>query len=134
MTGTYGQCQAEGMNYNGKRGKFLYFWLMWEFDSRIAENLRRHGDVFQAERQPRHRLDLSRYLTSLGAGMLGTCLTLAFDEDTLISEAACNAKTGNKRICYQHQALQCSLVSGCVPTINTETCRSLAYNPLFLCL
>lgn len=82
VTGTYGQRQGEGMNCNGKRGKFLYFWLVWEFDSRIAENLISHGDVFQAERQPRHRLDLSRYLTSPGAGTLGTCLTLAFDEDT----------------------------------------------------
>lgn len=70
------------MNCNGKRGKFLHFWLVWEFASRIAKDLRSQGDVFQAERQPRHRLDLSRYLTSLGAGMLATCLTLPFDEDT----------------------------------------------------
>lgn len=83
VTGICGQCQGKGVNCSGKRGKFLFFyWLKWEFDSRIAENLRSHGDVFQAERQLRHRLDLSRYLTSLGAGMLGTCLTLASDEDT----------------------------------------------------
>lgn len=72
------------MNCNGKRGEFLYFCLVWEFDSRIAENPTSQSDIFQAERQPRHRLDLSRYLTSTGARMLGTCLTLAFDEDIYI--------------------------------------------------
>lgn len=72
------------MHCTGKRGKFLYFCLVWEFDSRIAENFISQSDVFQAERQPSHRLDLSRYLTSTGARMLRTCLTLAFDEDAYI--------------------------------------------------
>lgn len=62
--------RERGMNCSRKRGKCLYFWLEWEFESRIAETLSSHGDVFQAERQPRHRPDLSRYLTSLGAGRL----------------------------------------------------------------
>lgn len=68
----------------GKRGKFLYFCLVWEFDSRIAENLISQSDVFQAECQVTHRLDLHRYWAQAGARMLGTCLTLASDEDTYI--------------------------------------------------
>lgn len=63
---------------------FFFFSLVWEFDSRIAENLISQSDVFQAECQPMHRLGLSRYLTSTGARVLDTCLTLPFDEDTRI--------------------------------------------------
>lgn len=74
-------------NCNGKGGKCLYFCLVWEFDSRIAENLISQSDVFQAECQPAHRLDLSRYVTSPGAGMLGTCLTLGFDEDAYMKSS-----------------------------------------------
>lgn len=90
MAGTCGQAQGDRMisNRKGASGTSLFFFfffsLVWEFDSRIAENLISQSDVFQAECQPMHRLGLSRYLTSTGARVLDTCLTLPFDEDTRI--------------------------------------------------
>lgn len=87
MAGTCGQGQGDRKICNGKGASgtsLVFFPLVWEFDSRIAENLISQSDVFQAACQPMHRLGLSRYLTSTGARVLDTCLTLPFDEDTRI--------------------------------------------------